>query len=222
MDEANMTKNKRVLAKDQKNSFESTLDIDMGQYPPKLDLREVVWEDDKNKGYYSWCRAQGLIDMNNNPIDKTTGGQTTLGNGKEEGTTVQVMKTMMDFFTKLNEKDQRDLKRQLGGEDALSKSIGDILVEKMRQDDPNKSIGGVAQLLTPFITAMTSKGNNSGGELTAIVGMFQTQMQMMMTAQTENTKMMIELLKSKQKDGEEEGDGKMSKLDEIRALLGDC
>jgi hypothetical protein len=125
--------------------FSATLDIPMLDCPPKLELREVDWDDSKNKGYKSWCRAKRLIDENNMPtIEKKDGTATTAGGDN----TVALMKMFMEFTSKMDEKQQDKVKVALAGNDGIGKGISDILLERMKQDDPTKIVTIVSTLMS--------------------------------------------------------------------------
>jgi hypothetical protein len=167
--------------------FEAHLYIPMTLYPPKLDLREVDWTNSHNKGFRNWARSQGMIGDDNVPtIEKKEGPQQ---NSSDQ--MVQAMKLAMDFASKMDEKQQNQLKRQMGAEDNIGKSISEIFLEKMKQEDPNKQL----QTLTTMLTAIKSmqpdiKPVESG--LTAILPIFTS----MMESSKQQFMMMMEVLKN--------------------------
>ena len=123
--------------------FSATLNIPMLDCPPKLDLREVVWSDSKNKGYQAWCRGQRLIDDNNMPtIEKKDGQQVTA-----DTIALPMVEKFMSFFKEMNKDQQEKVKRDLAGEAGLGKEIGTILVEQMKQQDPSKMVAMMVSLM---------------------------------------------------------------------------
>lgn len=192
--------------------FTARLEVPISICPPKVDLREVVWEDPKNKGYLSWARAKGLIDQNNMPIISSTPIQQAqqAQTSKDEGN-VAVMKTMMEFFTKMTAMTAAQNPKQNEGE-SIAKGITDIFVRKMEQEDPNKGMASVATL----ITAMNSgkKESNPMADMIPFLTMLQNQHEVSMKAQENNMKVMIELLRPRESEKEEK-----SQIDQLRDLM---
>lgn len=124
--------------------FEATLNIEMVDCPPKLDLREVDWDHPHNKGFKSWCKAKRMIDGNNMPVIEKTGDTQAVVGGFNEN----MLKTVLDFTSKMSDKEQNALKKQIGGEDAMTKSMNEILLEKIKQEDPNKQMNTLVAMMT--------------------------------------------------------------------------
>jgi hypothetical protein len=171
--------------------FNATLNISMLENPPKLDLREVEWENQKNRGYRSWARAQKLVDENNMPLPEKVNA-TPQSNADAM---VQAMKLAMDFANKMDDKQQAQLKKQLGGDEALTKSIGDILLEKMKQDDPNKMVSTLATLLGAMKSMQPPPAANND-TLATIIPMFTSMMQAMQESSKQTFAMLMEIIKS--------------------------
>ncbi len=200
--------------KEQKGGyFEAKLYIPMITAPPILNLKEVDWEHRNNKGYRMWAKSQGLIDDKGMPtIEKKTEGN----GGNDNNSMVQAMKLAMDFVTKMGEKDQADLKRKLAGEDGLGKSIGDILLEKMKQEDPNKQLATVTTLISAMKGMQPEvKPDNT---LAVIMPVFMQMMQQASEASNKQFMMMMELMKSKNEGGGE-GKGAISEVKEMFGLF---
>lgn len=175
--------------------FEARLTIQTNMYPPKLELSEVEWDNPRNKGYRSWCRGQKLIDENNMPVELKAKENANNNNAPMNDTVVQMMKMVMDYTTKMSEKDQQQFKKQVGGDDALTKSIGDILLEKMKQDDPNKQLTALVSIMTAMkgMTPEVKQDNT----LATIMPMFMTMMTQMNESANRQMTIMLELFKSK-------------------------
>jgi hypothetical protein len=203
--------------------FEARLYIPMTLYPPKLDLREVDWYNAHNKGFRSWAKSQGLIGDDNVPTVEKKEGATQQNNSDAM---VQAMKLAMDFASKMDEKQQAQLKRQLGAEDTLGKSIGDILLEKMKQDDPNKQVATLTTLITAM-KGMQPDVSKSDSNLVPLLTMITEGNKQFFTAMMENSKnqmtMMMELFKSTtsaKSDGTMQSDeDRLIKLLEIAKMM---
>lgn len=193
----------RPASKYNKPYFEAIHFIPMVQYPPKLDLREVLWDDKYNRGFKSWARAQKLIDENNMPIDPSTPAKDS------SDAMVQAFKIATDFVSKMSQAEQEKLRQQIGGsdKDSLGKSIGEILLEKMKQDDPSK-------MVTTLVALLNANKPSSDGGLTAIIPLFVQMMQQQADAANKQFTMMIELLRS------DKGNGKSGAADMAAMISG--
>jgi hypothetical protein len=185
--------------------FEVLLTINMMEHPPKLNLREVDWTSKNAKGFQSWCRAKGLIDENNMPIEARTNGLS------DKNELVQAMKLVMDYSKELN-KDQEDrLRRQLGASDP-TKGVQEILLERMKQDDPNKQLTAITSVISAIKSVMpTTTPSSEGGGLTTIIPMFMQMMEQQSKSADRQFQLMLEMVKGK---GEGTGEGR----DEISRL----
>lgn len=204
---------------DNNGYFESIVTIPHNLHPTKLshidrvglDLREVDWDNDKARNFKAWALAQGLIDKDCKMIEgKPNGAPTTILNGGIDPTT---FKMMLDFTAKMSEKEQVALKRQIGGEDALSKSMGDLMLEKMKQDNPNTAAATMIQMITAI------KGMNPepkpDNTLAVIMPMFMQMMTMANEAANRQMTMMLEMFKANARPEKEEG----SKIEELKAIV---
>lgn len=126
--------------------FEANLYVSMTQYPPKIkDMRVVDWSNPRNKGYMTWCKSNKLIDDNGMPtIERTKEAPT----GPVVDNTVPLMKMFMEFTSKMDEKQQEKVKVALAGNDGIGKGISEILLERMKQDDPTKLVTIISTLMT--------------------------------------------------------------------------
>ena len=194
-----------------KGYFEASLDINEGLYFPKLEMAEVDWTHNDNRGFRALCRAQGKIDENDMPIDNnkpTTNTATTATPGVD---LTGVLKIIMDFVSKQTVEQQREFKRNIGGEEAVNKALSDVLLERTKQDDPNKHI----QTMTSLMSAMGAM--NKGQDIMPIITMITTMMTTMIDQSNKHMMLMVEIFKAQNKptaEKEEEGDeiDKLSKL----------
>jgi hypothetical protein len=191
--------------------FEAFLNIPIIQYPPKLDLREVDWDNRKNKGFKSWARSQKLIDENDNVM---TAGQVP-NNSAGGDQIVQAMKVVMDFTRQLS-KDQEDKIRRSLGENDPSKGIHDIIIERMKQDDPNKQVSNMTSMITALKAIIPEQ--KGGSDIAAMVPMFIQMMQHQSDMANKQFQMMIELLRGNKENGGN-GEGRESRMSELKDLL---
>jgi hypothetical protein len=203
-----------VGAKTKSSGFKASLMIPTINNPPKLDLREVVWDDPGCKGYKAWARAQKLIDEKNMPVEIE---KREVGNSVDGKAMVDMMKVMAEFVTKLNSKDQEELKRRIAGDDSVGKGVMEILLEKMKQDDPNKSVSAIGGIISAMKGLMPDvKGD--GGVVALIVPL----MQMMMESNKQQTAILIKIIENQQGKGEKEGlsdEDRLLKLIEISKAI---
>lgn len=202
--------------------FECMVTIPFNLHPIKLahrdgiglDLREVDWENSKANNFKEWAKAQGLIDKDCKIMEqgKVANG-TTVVNGGIDPTT---FKMMLDFTAKMSEKEQLALKKQIGGDDALSKSMGDLMLEKMKQEDPNKATASMIQLITAMKTmAPEVKQDNT---MATILPLLIKMMDDSRAAADRQMTMFMEMFKQNNKPEKEEGTDKISELKAIIEL----
>src|ERR1035437_726039 len=189
--------------------FEAVLDIPMIDCPPKLDLREVDWNNIKNKGFKSWCRARKMIGEDDKPMAEISKEDKTVTTGVD----ANMLKMMLDFTAKMSDKEQAALKQKIGGENAVSKSMNELFLEKMKQEDPNKQ----SQTMIAMITAIKGMQPEvkSDNTLALIMPMFMTMFQQMGEAANRQMTLLVEMLKSNKPEPKGEG----SRLNELRNLL---
>ena len=189
--------------------FEAKLVLNMVEAPPKLDLREVEWDNPKNKGYQRWARTQRLINENNMPvIEKQVTDQPT-----STGVDAAMLKMMLDFTAKMSDKEQVAYKQKIGGEDAANKSMNELFLEKLKQEDPNKQMTVVVSLITAMKAMQPEvRPDNT---LATIMPMFMTMMAQMNEAANRQMTMVVEMMKANKSEPREEVD----ELDKLHKLL---
>lgn len=197
--------------KEQKGGFfEATLTIDMVDCPPKLELREVEWDNPRNKGFKSWCRARKMINENNMPTIEKKEGETNVTNGVD----ANMLKMMLDFTAKMSDKEQIALKQKIGGEDAVAKSMNELFLEKLKQEDPNKQMSVVVSLITAMKQMQPEiKADNT---LATIMPMFMAMFQQMNESANRQMTLLVEMLKANKSEPKEEG---VSKIEELRSII---
>jgi hypothetical protein len=137
--------------------FRCLFEIDEVRYEPKLNYEELDINHRDNMSYIQMLQHRGILDskgqvVNNQPINGATAG----------GVNTEVIKEILGFVSKLNTDQQTALRSKITtDEDSLSKSVGTILLEKMKQDDPLKQVETLKGLLTALKEIVgTSKPDN--------------------------------------------------------------
>jgi len=181
-----------VIKKGDRGYFEARLSINPTQYPPKLDYREVDWLNTKNKGYFAWARAQRIVDNNGNLMEQGKKVDTGIGTQSQPESAVAVMKATMEMIGKMNESQQRDLKRTIGGEDAVNKPMTELLIAKMKEDSPNNMLPLLTTLITQMNKPVPAPVVQGDGGLAAISTMMTTMMTAMMSSSQNTITMMQE------------------------------
>jgi hypothetical protein len=203
--------------------FECFVTIPFSTHPPKLvhidgtglDLREVNWEDTKAQSFKAWAHAHGYIDKDGKVIELKKEGVNINGVTGNDAM-VQAMKLAMDFASKMDDKQQQQLKRQLGAEDSLGKSIGDILLEKMKQEDPNKNLATMTTLLTAMKSMQPEvKPDNT---MASIMPMFMTTFTTLIGQMQDSSKQQFAfMMKMLEKPDREEKE--TNKIDELKSII---
>lgn len=192
--------------KDSRGFFESSLTIPMQEYFPMLDLKEVDWNNPKNRGFRQWCLGLRKIDENNMPVIQGKDGKEANANSGDS--MVNAMKLMLEFASKMSDKEQERVKKELNvPQDSLSKSLGDILLEKMKQEDPNKQLTTVTTLIAAMKGMQSEKKSNDGQ-------MFASMMSMMLESFKQQSMMMMEMIKQINNKPQES-----SKISELKDLV---
>lgn len=186
--------------------FEAHLDIPIQVHEPKIDYRTLNLSDKNNKGFIAWARSKGYIDQNGNVMSPIQ--QTTTQNASTDA--VGMLKVVTDFVSKMSNDQQAQLKRAIGDGDS-NKGVTEILLERMKQDDPNKQMSTMSAMIAAI--GSLNKPDNS---MATIVPMFTAMMQQMMEASNKQFMLMMELMKSNKPDGES---NERNRITELRDLM---
>ena len=191
--------------------FEAVLNIPMIDCPPKLDLREVEWDNPHNKGFKNWCKARRMINENNMPTIEQKEGATP----QPSGINSDMLKMMLDFTAKMSDKEQAAFKQKIGGEDAVSKSMNELFLEKLKQEDPNKQMTMVVSLITAMKQMQPEvKPDNT---MATLLPLLMKMMDDSRASADRQMTMMLEMFKSNK--AEPSSEEKSSKIDDLRAII---
>ena len=167
------------------------IDIPITEADPILDYRMLDLSSSDNTGYVTSLKAKGVLDDRGNPMHSQQ-----QNNGQSTQDLMQMFREMMGIYQKMNTDQQLAMREKLQNdkEAGLGGQIGNLLLERMKQDNPNA-------MLTVFTTMMDKLGNK-GSDLAAIVPLFISMMgksteqsEAMLKMQAENHRATLELLK---------------------------
>ena len=139
--------------------FQCIFDIDEVKNPPILEYAELELEARENQSYVAWLRNQGILDSKGNVVQDRNSTPAAATNGSLSAKDIL---EILKYVNTMNADQQNQLKTKLSpDEDTISKSVGTILLEKMKQDDPAKQVqmwSGLVAGLKDIIG--TSKSDN--------------------------------------------------------------
>lgn len=188
-----------------KKILEVTLSIPMS-IAPKLDLAELDFNEPKNRGFITQQIAEGKITRDGTPVQPNTPAAGTL---TVPEAMMKQSQEFMQLFMRMNETQRQQLIEASKNKDELGGTVGQILIEKMKQDNPNG--------MMPMVLEFMKTQKNSTSEITPLVALITGMMNQMVTMQNENTKVLIEIMKIN-KDKPELEEGK-SPFDNLKQLL---
>lgn len=115
--------------------FKCLLDINDVQHPPILNYDELELEARENKSYITWLQNKGILGSDGKvlPPQPVPGAPPSAANNLSAKEVLDIL----GYAHKMSSEQQAAFRAQFApSPDSLSKSVGDILLEKMRQDDP--------------------------------------------------------------------------------------
>jgi hypothetical protein len=153
----------REKGEGQKNNrghlFSVNFDVDEVRYAPKLDYSELDLNHRENISYLGMLRAKGILDSTGKPVQPNT-------QPPSNGLNADVLKEVLGLVRSLTSDQQEQLRTRLAASDngGLTKSIGDILVERMKQDDPSKQFAVMSSVVTAVkeMVAANKPADNNG------------------------------------------------------------
>lgn len=138
--------------RDARTMFTCDLDVDDIKYPPILEYAELELDARENQSYITWLRSQGILDARGKVVQPSN--STANGSG---------VRDMVDMFRAVRDiTSETQARTRPGDDDSLSKSVGNILVEQMRQNDPSKQVAATASLVQNVKEMMDSGKSDSG------------------------------------------------------------
>ena len=114
--------------------FRCNLDINDSQHLPILEYAELELEAKENKSYIEFLKVKGILAADGKPVAPAQPAAPSAAPALSAKDILQIL----EFTQKMSNDQQAQFRAQFAPNDPLGKSIGDILLEKMRQDDPGK------------------------------------------------------------------------------------
>lgn len=138
--------------RDARTMFTCDLDIDDIKHPPILEYAELELDARENQSYITWLRSQGILDARGKVVQPSNSN----ANGSGFRDMVDMVRAVRDITSDTAKT------RPSSEDDSLSKSVGNILVEQMRQNDPSKQVAATASLVQNVKEMMDSGKSDSG------------------------------------------------------------
>jgi hypothetical protein len=188
-----------------KELFRSKLTLSPGTYEPKIDIHMLDLKVRDNAKWITYYRGKGLLDSNNNVIEPKSTTNTQSTNNVDANAIVNGV--LAGFDRAINITNRNNQPRH-NDDNSLGNTVGTILVEQMKQNDPTK----LATLL------QTLKGTDSNKD---VMGLIQIIVQM----QNESNNRMMELIKEIRQPAKEAKEEKsvleqMKDFAEVAEVLG--
>lgn len=193
--------------------FKCLLEINDVQHPPILDYAELEIEARENKSYVTWLQNKGILGSDGKviPPQPVTGPPSANGN-----MSAQDVLNILGYAQKMNSDQQAAFRAQFApGPDSLSKSVGDILLEKMRQDDPREDW----KMMMGFMDKLNEKNNKPDNTFAQILQLQQDQSARMMQMQSEERKTNLEYTKLLLSTQQQQANPTKSQFSEFREII---
>jgi hypothetical protein len=188
--------------------FKCAFDINDTQHPPILDYDELELEARENKSYVQWLQNTGVLDGMGKPTAKAQQPQNPTAN--TAGLSAKEVLDILSFSHKMNADQRAEFRQQFPtSDDSLSKSVGTILLEKMRQDDPGKDFDRMlawAQTQMGAMEKLIERANKPDNSFTQFMQFYAQQQ----TTNLEYTKMLIDA--NRRDDRHEDDFDKLAKM----------
>lgn len=183
--------------------FTAYLEVDEVRHEPKLNPEEIDITHRDNMAYIQLLQSRGILDSKGH----TMNNQQTPASGLSADV---IVKEVLGFVSKMNADQQAAFRTRISpDEDSLSKSVGQILVEKMKQDDPSKQVQTMATLITAVKDfAASNKPTENTNVLDRLIQM-----------QAEYNKTVLELMKERTSQ-RPSNDDRPDDLDRFDKILG--
>lgn len=122
--------------------FECDFEIPLSQHDPKLAYEELDINHRANMAYVQLLQYRGILDSKGQVM-------ATQPNGSATGVQADIVKEVLSFAKQVTTDKEANAAaaRSASSEQTLNKAVGDILIEKMKQDDPNKNLVGLLAII---------------------------------------------------------------------------
>ena len=134
--------------------FDCDFEISSTKHPPKLNYEELDVNAKQNMAYVQLLQYKGILDGKGHPMT----AQPPAG----AGTNPDVIKQVLEFVSKMTFDQQEALRHQISPDErSLSKSLGELLLQKIQQDDPSKQLAGLMAVIDKVLASKPADNSNA-------------------------------------------------------------
>lgn len=139
--------------------FECIIEINPSQHEPKLNYDELDVNAKQNMAYVSLLQYRGILDSKGHPMAPQPNTAAAANS--------DIVKEVLSFVSQMNADQQNVLRDKISAnnEQSLNKSVGEILLEKMKQDDPNKHLVGLLGIIREVLATTHKPAAADNGHL---------------------------------------------------------
>lgn len=170
--------------------FESFLDIPITDNPPKYDLRETDWNSVKNRSFIGKLRSEGKVDESNNVIQPNTTLASNNTGSQSNLDPLALVDKVTQIYDKANSTRNAEMLARPKDDGGISKSIADIMIENMKQNDPTKFLTLVKEFMPKAVVPIPDT------TMATILPIMMKMMEMQSTQAQANVNMMMEVMKN--------------------------
>ena len=185
------------------------IDIPLAEVEPIMDYRMLDLSHPDNRGFILSLKARGIIDDRGNPMQPNTPAQ-PITQGVTGSDMIGLMKEMSTMFMKMSADQQAQAATKLNESGGLGAQVGTILLEQMKQNNPNQMLTAFAGLKDLFV--------KQGGGIETFLPVFMQLITQMMTMQDNNHKATLEMIKE-MKQGKSGGDDTLGGLEKAMSIF---
>jgi hypothetical protein len=159
------------------------INITFDKAMPKIDYKELDLNARENAGYIVNLKNIGVL---NSKGELVSNQQNNNNNGESVGTAEAMGKMFMSLYKEMNANQQAQLNAVLKGNETKKddpNGVGNLLLEKLKQDDPNKQVTTMLQMakelkgeggngikeLLPLLTLLLSEKKQDGPSVVEIM-----------------------------------------------------
>lgn len=165
------------------NIASGRVSVDMNQYWPKLNYLELDLNSKFNTGYITSLKGQGILNNEGKPVNSNLSG-----NNSNSGLNTDTIKEILGFVSNMTKDQQAALRERVGN--GNKDGVVELLLERMKQDDPNKQTTTMLSLLTA-VQGMLPKQDSSNSMLDRVMAIqqksFDTVIEIISKTQANNT-----------------------------------
>ena len=154
--------------------FDCDFEINASKYEPKLNYEELDVNAKQNMAYIQLLQFKGILDSKGHPM--------TPQPQAAPGANPDVIKQVLEFVSTMTAAQQEAVRQKISpDEQALSKSLGEVVLQRIQQDDPSKQLVTLITVIKEVLAANKSTGGDSTQALEAFMKMNNEQNRFMMS-----------------------------------------